>query len=90
MNDELFPAEAVTMDSPRRAWRLRHGVRLHHSPGDEFPWCAWLPSNDDAAIGGDPIPLDSDKCGYGKTDEEALLDLAATIDLPTWLTPIPA
>lgn len=92
MSMELFPAEAVTMDSPRRAWALRHGVRLHESPGarTEGRWCAWIPANDAPALGSGPtLPRDMAQCGFGPTDEEALLALAAIVGLPTWLLPIP-
>lgn len=37
-NDELFPAEAVTMDSPRLAWMKRHGISViqHDWTGTDF------------------------------------------------------
>ena len=39
MNNELFPAEAVTMDSPRLAWMKRHGLQVFHTPIDGLCEC---------------------------------------------------
>ena len=91
MSDELFPAETVTMDSPRRAWALKHRFRLHHSQFvPDIPWTAWLPDNDatipdkngDLAEAG--LPMDPDLCGYGATEEDALIECAKVNGLKLW------
>lgn len=87
MNDELFPAEAVTMDSPRLAWMKRHLVYTKFSQGcGEAPWSAWWGQRD-------PVEFleyhDSDHdheaiMGYGATEEAALVDLAIKWQFPLW------
>ena len=84
MSDELFPAEAVTMDSPRLAWMKRHEIRTWFSESvepEDGPWIAWLRSN---AGDEDGIPRDLDACGYGDTEEGALGDLARRHNFHLW------
>lgn len=92
--DELFPVELVSMDSPRLAWlkmvregRTKHGkVRTHYTADIAFeddPWCAWF---DDNSTGpdGEGMPDNPDACGYGATEEDALINLATGYGVPLW------
>lgn len=78
------------MDSPRVAWCKRHRIRLHFAPHcTESPWCAWLPENDayPELRKGDNyegVPNRPDDCGYGCTDEEAIVQLAQVAGLQLW------
>lgn len=83
MNDELFPAEAVTMDSPRLAWMKRHEIYTQYTVncGPE-PWAAWWGQRN-------PVEFierheDPEVMGYGATEEAALVDLAIKWDFKLW------
>lgn len=83
MNEELFPAEAVTMESPRLAWMKKYGVKTHHAAHlseDEQPWCAWF-STDEGSNG---VPDNPDECGYGSTELEAVGALACESGTKLW------
>lgn len=83
-SDELFPTEAVQMDSPRLAWMKRHEIRTwfsKHIDPEDGPWIAWLRSN---AGEEDGIPRDLDACGYGVTEDEALQSLARRHKFRLW------
>lgn len=85
--NELFPAEAVAMDSPRLAWMKRHDVRIHHSPTlcPDSPFCVWLPSNDAYPdLGAKGVPNNPSECGYGITEGDALEELAKLNGLKLW------
>lgn len=86
--NELFPAESVTMDSPRLAWMKRHGIITYrHCPGHgiETTWLAgfqeWWPNlsgihfcaEETAHNGGSRI-------GEGNTEREALASLMTCWD----------
>lgn len=84
MSDELFPAEFVTMDSPRLAWMKKHGVRVKrstHLKAGDAPWCAWFSIDEDPGTG---FPANPDLLGYGETEEEAVGALAEESHTPLW------
>lgn len=94
---DLFTVLVVL--SPRLKWINAHRVRLHHCIEiglDDWPWCAWLPANDDVLdvgphdarkVGG--IPRDPEACGYGHTEIEALENLAMLHGLTHWSVATP-
>lgn len=69
--NELFPEEEVRMDSPMLAWKKKHGVYTSYFFGAEDGWLPWL-----ASFGEPDGTMDPDACGFGKTEEEAMRDLA--------------
>ena len=83
MNDLLFDLAAVSVLSPRLAWIERHGIRLERddSPdGREFgPWFACIPT-DDACMNTQWVLSH----GAGKTEDDALADLAANQGWRLW------
>jgi len=83
--NELFPSDVGAMLSPRLVWRKKHGVQTAHSAdcGDEdfLPWFCWLDS--DCARPGE-MPGFRAPCGYGRTEDEAMRDLAVTRGIPLW------
>jgi hypothetical protein len=88
--NELFPADTVTQLSPRLLWMKKHQVRVHcaefmKEDPEEEPYCVWLPANDAfPEVAPDSVPNDPTKCGYGKTEEEALVALAKLENIPLW------
>jgi hypothetical protein len=93
MNDELFPAEAVAMDSPKLAWCKKHSVVIYRHPGDAFgcphSWFAgfqdWWPDlrglnffAEETAHNGDS------RCVEAGTEEDALATLARYYKIPLW------
>ncbi len=83
MSDELFPAEAVTMDSPKLRWIKKHGVQTHHSKAfadeDWMPWCAAF------GVPFEVVESDGDGAlGFGDTEEDAIRDLAVKFNVPLW------
>lgn len=83
MSAELFPDADMAKDSPRLAWCKKHGVRLHNAPSMDEPWAAWFSTNV-CSKNPDGVPLDTDLCGFGQTDDDALRDLAVRNDVPLW------
>ncbi len=93
MNNELFPAEAVTMDSPRLAWMKRHGLQVFHTPidglcecpetGEEIKaWsCCTLQELDRLSIRA---------VGTGDTEEAACVEWARKHHEPLWNQDTPA
>ena len=80
---ELF--EVPVSLSPRLRWMKLNDVRTHESKwARELPWCAWLPSNDTEGNFSRPIPLRPDMCGYGKTEQEAVEELADVLGVINW------
>jgi hypothetical protein len=82
-NDELFPVEAVAMDSPRLAWMKRNNILTHFSSGMPDPWLAIAAMPEDVGKNIGQIMAESCRlydeanlCGYGATEEEAIVDLA--------------
>lgn len=70
--------------SPQLKWIEKHGITTHYSAdlcdGEHLPWIAWDKANDD----GEGTPDNQDACGYGYTENEALLDLLVTRGLEHW------
>lgn len=66
--------------SPRLAWMRKHGITTM-PPADndqEQDWLAWRKSDEI----GDLPPMD--KVGEGGTENDALLDLAAKLNIKDW------
>ena len=80
---DLFPDADMAMDSPRLAWKKKHGVSVSHCADEEHPWSAWFASNTHAD-NRDGVPINPDLCGFGETEEDALRDLAVRNDTPLW------
>ncbi len=85
MSDELFPAEAVTMLSPRLAWMKRH--EIYTTKGEncgEHPWSAWWGQRNPVHF----LELHEadmdDIMGFGATEEDALVDVAIKWNFPLW------
>lgn len=79
---ELFQPDEVQMKSPKLAWVDKHLAstsRCHITEENQYPWCAWLPDNDECGM-----PLDEGRCGYGMTEEEALRDLGVKHNIKLW------
>lgn len=88
---ELFPIEAVAMDSPRLAWMKRHGIiTLHHRSEYVDPtWFAgrmvWWPGLTGVDFFAEETALNGDsRIGQGETEDEALVALAARAGLKHW------
>lgn len=81
--EELFPAEAVTMDSPRLAWMKRHRVQTAHSDHPVDPdesddcWVAWIERVEGERLG-------PKNAATGETEQEALWRIAIKFSLPLW------
>ena len=73
---ELF--EIKESKSPQLKWREKHGIKTAQSyylDDEELPWIAWDKTND---YEGD-MPRDLKACGYGMTEQDALLDLTTRV-----------
>jgi hypothetical protein len=80
---DLFPVEPTL--SPRLRWMKLNDVRTHEAAFiTEMPWCAWLPDNDTPGEFSRPIPLRPDHCGYGKTEQAAVEELADVLGVVNW------
>lgn len=85
---ELFPAEAVAMDSPRLAWLKKHGLEIAHTGnmagleddfGDEIPlWVCRVVGKGENELYG-PCEIDG-----GDTADEACANLAKARGIPLW------
>jgi hypothetical protein len=81
---ELFPAEAMAMDSPRLAWRKRHliqAIRQKNIRKGDNPWIAWFAK--DGGVGNKP-PEDEALIGYGETEWDAITCLAVITKTKLW------
>ncbi len=86
MSEELFPAEAVTMDSPRLAWMKRHGLCTYHVPeltgecpetgADLKPWTCVSKTQPEHVLFG--------RYGQGDTEDEACADYAVKFKVSLW------
>lgn len=88
MSDELFPAEQVTMDSPRLAWMKRHGIITYYSAMDPAVWFAgfqrWWPELSGVDFFANETAHNGDsRVGEGETEEEALGELMKCYDART-------
>lgn len=87
--DSLFAIPETK--SPRLLWIEKHGVLTHHAPHcDEDPWMAIIPMDGHkgsvGAIMAEWCRL-YDECnavGYGKTEADAIVDLACNLNIPLW------
>jgi hypothetical protein len=79
---ELFPLDAVFMESPRLKWMKRHKITTHHeprydgtqdSPETGQPLYPWTASREGFAF-----------TGTGHTENDALVELANYYGIPLW------
>lgn len=79
---ELFPLDAVFMESPRLRWLKKHGVTIEHCPGFDgeespetgetcYPYYVWLNAEPEK------------KYGHYSADD-ALVELAKAKGLKLW------
>lgn len=90
MSSELFPTEAVTMDSPRLAWMKRHRVLTYHSTIKPAVWYAGL----DEANHEFDNPCDffakeeaengDRRIGFGDTEDEAIAVMCEKMHIKLW------
>ena len=76
---ELFDIEPSL--SPRLKWINEHQFRTHHAPWiEEGPWSAWGPQNETP----EGLPMDPEACGFGMTEDDAIVDPAKKLNLKLW------
>ena len=89
----LFDMNAVKQDSPRIAWIKKHGVITYHSlpkDPDYSSWFAgfqkWWPheKKPHAFFCEETGKYGGSRMGEGKTEEEAIIDLAQGWGIPLW------
>lgn len=89
-SDELFPAEAVQMDSPKLAWLKKHGLETQRNEfagefseeWDDGETPAWV-----CRVVKDSADMSSYRpreIAGGKTEEEACAELALIRGIPLW------
>jgi len=74
---ELFDIEVSK--SPKQKWREKHEIVTQFTGLDDpewQPWMAWDKTNQEKE---DNMPIDPEACGYGHTEDEALLDLTTRV-----------
>ena len=86
MNEELFPVEEITADSPRLAWMKAHNVhsdKMRDYEEEEDPWSAWVGDLEKAIADGGDNP---EAGGYSvaKTEDDALAILAKARGWQLW------
>jgi hypothetical protein len=86
---ELFPVEAVQMDSPRLAWMKKHGVITYRSPVEPVCWFAgfqeWWPKLEGVGFFAKETAHNGDiRVGEGATEDEALCQLAKWEGIKLW------
>ena len=79
MSDELFPAESVTVKSPRLLWMERHGVtvgplKFKPTHSDDFRFAYSV-----IAVG-----KQGSEHGYGNTEDDAIIDWAKANGVRLW------
>lgn len=82
---DLFQPEETAQLSPRLKWMQEPQVKTHYCAafvGDGDPWCAWDSKNEYKGDGG--VPYDPDACGYGQTEDEAIVEFARINNLRLW------
>jgi len=86
---ELF--DIPESKSPRLIWMEKHGILTHFSDLCEEPWSAIVPMENDKGKDIVTIMQDScmvydfdDKIGYGKTQLDAIADLARKLSIKLW------
>ena len=91
MNEELFPAESVAMDSPRLAWIKKHHCITFHSDLEPECWFAGFSEtlivDRDAQIQWmcDEIGDNGNSSvGEGATEDEAIANAAGIWRIPLW------
>jgi len=74
---ELF--EIKESKSPQLKWKEKHSIVTRYCDYlncDELPWIAWDKTNQDPD---EDMPIDQEACGYGMTEQNALLDLTTRV-----------
>lgn len=88
MSEELFPAAAITADSPRLAWMKRHGLKT-------WPTRGWVGDTTCPETGADIRQWNAARDGHepgmihapvcsADTEDEALAELALKLGLKLW------
>lgn len=81
---ELFPLDSIQMDSPRRAWLLKHDIHTKHSPWmEDEPWAAWVGDLEAAISQGGDYP-EAGGVALGWDENDALCNLAKARGLRLW------
>lgn len=81
---ELFEEKDMESKSPRLKWIEKHKFNTHESPledKDWDPWIAWIGDPDYIKVleeFGDSV------FGYGKIEEEAIVEAAKIYRIPLW------
>jgi len=80
--------------SPRLLWIEEHGILTHHAPHcDEDPWMAIIPFDGHKGGIGEIMAEwcgfyeECNAIGYGKTESDAISDLAINLKLKLWNQP---
>jgi hypothetical protein len=88
---ELFDPDSVKMDSPRLAWIRKHDVVTHFAGHCyESPWSATFRQDGQEHMTPAGVIMDmlenndSSSVGFGKTEDEALANLAINWNVPLW------
>lgn len=92
-DQELFPAETVQMDSPRLAWKKKHGVITYRHPGfgKSCPpsWFAgfqeWWPDLTAVDFFAKETAYNGDsRCVEAESEDAALATLSRYYEIPLW------
>jgi hypothetical protein len=97
MSHELFPVDAVKMDSPRLAWLKKHGVVTYLAMPDDPHWRLWYagfsawsteysPHLKSAAdlFFYETADRGDKRIGTGETEDDAIAELAKKYRLKLW------
>jgi hypothetical protein len=78
--NELF--DIPESKAPRLRWMEKHDIRRHRADLDDenLPWSAWFPENEHES----GLPMDPEACGYGVTENDAIVDLAVKHKIKLW------
>lgn len=87
-NDELFPLDAVFMESPRLRWMKLHGIITCRVPNDTT-WLAgfqgWWPDRSGLDFFAYETARNGDsRVAEGFSEDDALMELARGYRLPLW------
>ena len=77
MSDELFPAETVTVKSPRLRWMEKHDVKTNeYKQSTPTPWSAWS--------GNLMLAINRDMVYFGSTEDDAITAWAKANHVRLW------